>query len=523
MVNTPVAAQPTFMNTGLALFADLPFKVRDLSAGTVRFGRKELDLALVEMPGLAALREEFGAAQPLKGAKIMGSLHMTVQTAVLIETLTFLGADVRWVSCNIFSTQDHAAAAAVVGPTGTTENPKGVPVYAWKGETLEEYWWCTLQALVWPDGSGPNLILDDGGDATLLVHLGYELEKKGEMPDPSKAGSHEESIILQLLKDVRGAKGDRYWHGFAAAIRGVSEETTTGVHRLYERSQNGTLLFPGINVNDSVTKSKFDNVYGCRHSLVDAIMRATDVLLSGKKILVCGYGDVGKGSVESLRGQYARVSVTEVDPICALQACMMGIDVVTVDDVVTTTDVFVTATGNKMIISAAQMAKMKHNAIVCNIGHFDNEIDMAGLEGMMKAGLVEKIEIKPQVHEWKFKTTTHGPGGGGHSIIVLAEGRLVNLGCATGHPSLVMSASFTNQTIAQMELHKNAESYGVNQVANPAGQKPEVITLPKHLDEKVARLHLGKFGAHLTVLSEEQASYIGVTVEGPYKAHHYRY
>ena len=523
MISNPLPTGPTFMNTGLALYADVPFKVKDLSPETVRFGRKELELALVEMPGLAALREEFGAEKPLAGAKIMGSLHMTIQTAALIETLVCLGADVRWVSCNIFSTQDHAAAATVVGPSGTTEAPAGVPVYAWKGETLEEYWWCTLQALVWPDGSGPNLILDDGGDATLLVHLGYELEKKGEMPDPAKAGSHEESIILQLLKDVRGAKGDRYWHGFAAQIRGVSEETTTGVHRLYERAQAGTLLFPGINVNDSVTKSKFDNVYGCRHSLVDAIMRATDVLLSGKRVLVCGYGDVGKGSVESLRGQYARVAITEIDPICALQASMMGLDVVTVEDVVSSYDVFVTATGNKAIISAAHMAKMKHNAIVCNIGHFDNEIDMAGLEALQAKGLVEKIEIKPQVHEWRFTATTHGPGGRGHSIIILAEGRLVNLGCATGHPSLVMSASFTNQTIAQIELHKRAESYGVNQVANPAGQKPEVITLPKHLDEKVARLHLGKFGANLTVLSDEQASYIGVTVQGPYKAQHYRY
>ena len=516
MVSTPIDAQSTFMNTGLALFADEPFKVRDLSPETVRFGRKEMELALVEMPGLAALREEYAAKKPLAGAKIMGSLHMTIQTAVLIETLVELGADVRWVSCNIFSTQDHAAAATVVGPTGTHLAPKGVPVYAWKGETLEEYWWCTMQALVWPDGSGCNLILDDGGDATLLVHLGYELEVKGELPDPTKAGSHEESIILQLLLDVRHAKGDRYWHAMAKAIRGVSEETTTGVHRLYERGQNDTLLFPGINVNDSVTKSKFDNVYGCRHSLVDAIMRATDVLLSGKRVLVCGYGDVGKGSVESLRGQYARVAVTEIDPICALQASMMGVDVVTVDDVVADYDLFVTATGNKNIISAAHMAKMKHNAIVCNIGHFDNEIDMAGLDAMRARGDVEKIDIKPQVAEWRFKAT-------GRSIIILAEGRLVNLGCATGHPSLVMSASFTNQTIAQMELHARAESYGVNQVANPGGQKPTVVTLPKHLDEKVARLHLGKFGVKLTQLSEEQAAYIGVTVQGPYKAGHYRY
>ncbi len=528
MITAPLSESPSFMNTGLALYADMPFKVRDLSPATVRFGRKELELALVEMPGLASLREEFGPSQPLKGAKIMGSLHMTVQTAVLIETLVDLGADVRWVSCNIFSTQDHAASATVVGPSGTTEAPSGVPVYAWKGETLEEYWWCTLQALVWPDGSGPNLILDDGGDATLLVHLGYELEVKGELPDPRQAESHEESIILQLLLDVRHAKGDRYWHAFAAAIRGVSEETTTGVHRLYERAQKGTLLFPGINVNDSVTKSKFDNVYGCRHSLVDAIMRATDVLLSGKRVLICGYGDVGKGSVESLRGQYARVSVTEIDPICALQACMMGLDVVTIDDVVGTTDVFVTATGNKAIISAAHMVKMKHNAIVCNIGHFDNEIDMAGLDLLVEQGAVEKIEIKPQVHEWRFTHTTHGPGGRGHSIIILAEGRLVNLGCATGHPSLVMSASFTNQTLAQLELHANAESYGVNQAAAAAagqtgGVAPQVITLPKHLDEKVARLHLAKFGVKLTVLSPEQASYIGVTVEGPYKAQHYRY
>ncbi|MCB9760683.1 MAG: adenosylhomocysteinase [Alphaproteobacteria bacterium] len=513
----------TFLNTGLPLFADLPYKVRDLSPDTVRFGRKEMDLALVEMPGLAALREQHAAAQPLTGAKIMGSLHMTIQTAVLIETLTALGAEVRWVSCNIFSTQDHAAAAVAVGPDGTADAPAGVPVYAWKGETLEEYWWCTLQALEWPGAEGPNLILDDGGDASLLVHLGYELEKAGKTPDPSTTDNGELKIVLSVLRDVREARGDRYWHALAAKIRGVSEETTTGVHRLYERVTNGTLLFPAINVNDSVTKSKFDNVYGCRHSLVDAIMRATDVLIAGKRALILGFGDVGKGSVASLRGQYARVSVTEVDPICALQACMLGLDVVTLDDVVADTDIFVTATGNFGVISAAHMARMKHNAIVCNIGHFDNEIDMAGLEALRAKGAVEKIEIKPQVHEWRFLNTTHGPDGGGHSIIVLAEGRLVNLGCATGHPSLVMSASFTNQTIAQMELHANAEAYGVNQVANPGGAAPQVITLPKHLDELVARLHLEKFGAKLTQLSAEQAAYIGVDVEGPYKADHYRY
>jgi adenosylhomocysteinase len=501
-----------FLDTGLALFGGLPNRVRDLSPETVRFGRKELDLALYEMPGLQSLREQYAASQPLKGARISGSLHMTVQTAVLIETLTALGAEVRWASCNIFSTQDHAASAAVVGPDGTPDAPKGSPVFAWKGETLAEYWWCTQQILEWPDGRGPNLILDDGGDATLVVHLGAELEEKGIVPDPSMGSSEEEKIVYALLAHVRKEKGDKYWQTMAKGIRGVSEETTTGVHRLYERVQNGTLRFPGINVNDSVTKSKFDNVYGCRHSLVDAIMRATDVLLSGKRCLVLGYGDVGKGSVQSLVGQHARVSVTECDPICALQACMAGLDVVTIDDVIANTDVFVTATGNFAIITAAHMAKMKHNAIVCNIGHFDNEIDMAGLEELRKQGLVEKIEIKPQVHEWKFTKTTHGPGGKGHSIIVLAEGRLVNLGCATGHPSLVMSASFTNQTIAQMELHANAEKYGKS-----------VITLPKHLDEHVARLHLDKFGAKLTVLSEQQAKYIGVPVAGPYKADHYRY
>ncbi|MBO83818.1 MAG: adenosylhomocysteinase, partial [Deltaproteobacteria bacterium] len=441
------------MNTGLPLFSGYTYKVADLSDASVRFGRKELDLALVEMPGLAALREEYGASQPLKGAKIMGSLHMTIQTGVLIETLLELGAEVRWVSCNIFSTQDHAAAAVAAGVDGTAADPQGPPVYAWKGETLEEYWWCTLQALVWSDGGGPNLILDDGGDATLLIHLGHELEKAGEVADPDKAGNPEEKVILTLLKEVREEMGNQFWTNMAKGIRGVSEETTTGVHRLYERREAGTLLFPAINVNDSVTKSKFDNVYGCRHSLIDAVMRATDVLVSGKRVLICGFGDVGKGSVDSLRGQYARVAVTEVDPICALQACMMGLDVVTIDDVVGKIDIFCTATGNKDIITVDHMMKMKHNAIVSNIGHFDNEIDMGGLEAMVERGEVEKIEIKPQVHEWKFNTTTHGPNGGGHSIIILAEGRLVNLGCATGHPSLVMSASFTNQTIAQMELH----------------------------------------------------------------------
>ena len=496
-----MANDKTFMSTGFSLFGALPHKVRELSDAQVRFGRKEMDLAEDEMPGLMSLREEFGPSQPLKGARITGSLHMTIQTAVLIETLVALGAQVRWASCNIFSTQDHAAA----------QSPAGVPVFAWKGETLEEYWWCTLQAMLWPEG-GPNLILDDGGDATLLVHMGVDFETRGVVPDPSTASNGEEGIILQLLRDVREAKGDNFWRPYAAQIRGVSEETTTGVHRLYRMRDEGKLLFPGINVNDAVTKSKFDNVYGCRHSLVDAIMRATDVMLSGKKALVCGYGDVGKGSTQSLRGQFARVSVTEIDPICALQACMAGIDVVTLDDALADHDIYVTTTGNKDVILASHMKRMKHNAIVCNIGHFDNEIDMAGLEAMRRAGEVEKIEIKPQVHEWKFRDTTHGPRGGGHSIIVLAEGRLVNLGCATGHPSLVMSASFTNQVMAQMELHANAEAYGKS-----------VVTLPKHLDEKVARLHLEKFGAKLTKLSAEQADYISVPVEGPYKADHYRY
>ena len=523
-MNEPVdLSQKNFLNTGRALFANLPYAVADLSADSVRFGRKELDLALHEMPGLASLQEEFGAEQPLKGARIMGSLHMTIQTGVLIETLIALGAEVRWVSCNIFSTQDHAAAAVVAGPNGTADAPEGPPVYAWKGENLEEYWWCTMQALEWPEHGGCNLILDDGGDATMLIHMGKELEDAGMIADPATTDNAEMKVVLSVLRDVRLAKGDTYWNEMAARIRGVSEETTTGVHRLYERVENGSLLFPAINVNDSVTKSKFDNVYGCRHSLVDAIMRATDFLISGKRALVCGFGDVGKGSAESLRGQHARVAITEVDPICALQASMMGIDVVTLDDVVADIDIFVTATGNKDIISAAQMGQMKHNAIVCNIGHFDNEIDIAGLERMREEGKVEKIEIKPQVHEWRFLSSTHGPNNGPHSIIMLAEGRLVNLGCATGHPSMVMSASFTNQTIAQLELHKNAEEYGANMVTNAGGKKPTVITLPKHLDEKVARLHLAKFGVNLTQLSADQAAYIGVSVTGPFKPEHYRY
>src|SRR4051795_8142522 len=477
------------------------FKVADLSLAA--YGRHEIKLAEHEMPGLMAIRKEYADAQPLAGARITGSLHMTIQTAVLIETLAALGAEVRWCSCNIFSTQDHAAAAVVVGPDGTPDDPKGVPVFAWKGETLEEYWWCTQQILNWGD-TMPNMILDDGGDATMLVHLGVQAEKSGKAPDPATAHSAEQKIVFQVLNEQLAANGN-YWTPIANSIKGVTEETTTGVLRLYDMMREGSLLFPALNVNDSVTKSKFDNKYGCRHSLIDGINRATDVMIAGKLAVVWGYGDVGKGCVESLRGQGARVVVTEVDPICALQAAMDGLEVVTLEDVVGKADIFVTTTGNKDIIMADHMAAMKHQAIVGNIGHFDNEIDMAGLA---KVSGVKKIEVKPQVHEWQFAD--------GHSIIVLSEGRLLNLGNATGHPSFVMSASFSNQTIAQIEIHKNPESYVVD-------GKPTVTTLPKHLDEKVARLHLDAVGAKLTTLSKEQAEYIGVDVAGPYKPEHYRY
>lgn len=474
------------------------FKVADLSLAA--FGRKEIQLAEHEMPGLMAIRAEYAEAKPLAGARITGSLHMTVQTAVLIETLVALGAEVRWASCNIFSTQDHAAAAVAVGSGGTPENPQGVPVFAWKGETLDEYWWCTEQALTWPGAPGPNMVLDDGGDATLLVHKGVEYEKAGAAPDPSTADNDEFRVILQLLnRTITESPGK--WTALASEIRGVTEETTTGVHRLYEMHQAGTLLFPAINVNDAVTKSKFDNKYGCRHSLIDGINRATDTLIGGKVAVVCGYGDVGKGCAESLRGQGARVIITEIDPICALQAAMDGYQVTTLEDVVGTADIFITTTGNKDIILAGHMARMKHQAIVGNIGHFDNEIDMAGLAKL--PGIV-KTEVKPQVHEWRFAD--------GHTIIVLSEGRLLNLGNATGHPSFVMSNSFANQTIAQIELFTKPEAYPT-----------DVYVLPKHLDEKVARLHLDALGVKLTTLRPEQAAYIGVPVEGPYKSDHYRY
>jgi adenosylhomocysteinase len=478
--------------------ATTDFKVADI--GLFEFGRKEIRLAEHEMPGLMATRREYADSRPLAGALITGSLHMTIQTAVLIETLVALGAEVRWASCNIFSTQDHAAAAVAVGPDGTPEDPRGVPVFAWKGETLEQYWWCTEQALRWGDEDGPNMILDDGGDATLLVHKGVEFERAGAVPDPAGAESEEFRVVLELLQ--RSFEEDpRRWSKIGEGIRGVTEETTTGVHRLYQFAEQGQLLFPAINVNDAVTKSKFDNKYGCRHSLVDGINRATDVLIGGKLAVICGYGDVGKGCAESLRGQGARVVITEIDPICALQAAMDGYQVVRLDDVLQSADIFITATGNRDVITAEHMAKMKHQAIVGNIGHFDNEIEIAELA---KVDGIEKINIKPQVDEWVFPD--------GHSIIVLSEGRLLNLGNATGHPSFVMSNSFTNQVIAQIELYGHTDIY-----------EKRVYTLPKHLDEKVARLHLDALGARLTELRPEQAAYLGVPQEGPYKPDHYRY
>jgi adenosylhomocysteinase len=476
----------------------LDFKVADLSLA--EFGRKEIELAEHEMPGLMATRREYANSQPLKGARITGSLHMTVQTAVLIETLTTLGAEVRWASCNIFSTQDHAAAAVVVGADGTPDDLRGVSVFAWKGETLEEYWWCIEQTLRWADGGGPNMILDDGGDATLLVHKGAEFERAGAVPDPATADSEEFQVILHLLQ--RSLEEDpQRWTRIGEGVMGVTEETTTGVLRLYQMQETGDLLFPAINVNDSVTKSKFDNIYGCRHSLIDGINRATDVMIAGKTAVICGYGDVGKGCAESLRGQGAKVVVTEIDPICALQAAMHGLEVKTLEDVVETADIFITATGNRDIITADDMRRMKHQAIVGNIGHFDNEIDMAGLAHVEG---IRKINIKPQVDKWVFPD--------GHAVIVLSEGRLLNLGNATGHPSFVMSNSFTNQVIAQVELFTKNDGY-----------ERRVYVLPKNLDEQVARLHLDALGVKLTELTEEQAAYIGVAVDGPYKSPHYRY
>ena len=473
-------------------------RVADLSLN--EFGRNEIRLAEHEMPGLMALRAEFADEQPLAGATIAGSLHMTIQTAVLIETLTALGARVRWASCNIFSTQDHAAAAVVCGPDGSPDDLRGVPVYAWKGETLEEYWWATRQILMWPDGDGPNLILDDGGDATLYVHKGAEYEAAGAVPDTTDDDSEEWGVVLASLRESL-AEDPQRWTSIRDGIRGVSEETTTGVHRLYQMRDAGTLAFPAINVNDAVTKSKFDNLYGVRHSLIDGINRGTDVMIGGKTAVVCGFGDVGKGSAESLRGQGARVIVTEVDPICALQAAMQGYEVNTLERVLETADIFITTTGCRDIITAEHMGRMKHQAIVGNIGHFDNEIDMAGLARMSD---VQRITIKPQVDEFVFPD--------GHSVIMLSEGRLLNLGNATGHPSFVMSASFSNQVLAQIELHDHAEAYGT-----------DVVTLPKILDEKVARLHLGALGARLTELTDEQAAYLGISPDGPFKPDHYRY
>jgi adenosylhomocysteinase len=479
-----------------------PYKVRDLSMATL--GRAEIRLAEHEMPGLMAVRNRYAGQKPLAGARVMGSLHMTVQTAVLIETLSLLGADVRWVSCNIFSTQDHAAAAVVVGrpeTKGTIENPRGIPVFAWKGETLEEYWWCTSEALLWPDGGGPNLIVDDGGDATLLVHKGVEFEGKNHVPEFNPSDDPEEwGVILDLLR-VELKRDPQRWTRVAAAIKGVSEETTTGVHRLYQMMEAGALLFPAINVNDSVTKSKFDNIYGCRHSVVDGLNRATDVMLAGKLAVVAGFGEVGKGCAQALRGQGARVIVTEIDPICALQAAMEGFEVRTLESVVDKADIFVTATGNKDIITADHMSRMKDKAIVSNIGHFDNEIDMAGLK---KVKGIKRVNIKPQYDEWVFAD--------GHSVLILAEGRLMNLGCATGHPSFVMSASFTNQVLAQLALWQNKGEYG-----------KQVYVLPKKLDEEVARLHLAHLGVELTTMTADQSKYLGVPADGPYKSDHYRY
>ena len=478
----------------------MDYRIKDISLA--EWGRKEIEIAEKEMPGLMAIREKYGKDKPLKGARVTGSLHMTIQTAVLIETLAELGADVRWASCNIFSTQDHAASAVVIGRPetgGTTENPKGVPVFAWKGETLEEYWECTYDALSFPGGKGPNLIVDDGGDATLLVHKGYELEN-GDDWAKKPTDNREESVIKKLLLEINKEKPE-HWGKVAAEWKGVSEETTTGVHRLYQRKKQGTLLVPAINVNDSVTKSKFDNLYGCRESLVDGIKRATDVMTAGKVAVVCGYGDVGKGSAQSLRGMGARVVVTEIDPICALQASMEGYEVKPIEETLGTGDIYVTTTGNKDVITVEHMAKMKDQAIVCNIGHFDNEIQVDKLNNYLG---IEKINIKPQVDKYVFPE--------GNVIFLLAEGRLVNLGCATGHPSFVMSNSFSNQTLAQIDLWEHKNDYDI-----------AVYRLPKVLDEEVARLHLEKIGVKLTKLTEEQADYLGVPLEGPYKPEHYRY